>query len=87
MTLEFPQGIPAGCAEWLDVNVGSVSNLNHVSIPDSQDEIDYDKCDWLFEQKMLPSPEGLEGASGGWVPTITVNDPKLATLFVLMWGA
>ena len=70
MRVEFRQGVPEGCTEWLNKNVGKG---NITSIYDSAE------YDWFFERVFV----GFRG----YVPTITVKDPKLAMLFVLRWSS
>jgi hypothetical protein len=75
MRVEFPQGLPEGCVNWLWDNVG---RGNITSIVDCAD------YDWFYERVQTPSPIGY--TDPWFVPTITVKDPKLATLFVLRWS-
>jgi len=78
MTLEFNQGIPAGCVEWLWDNVGS-GNL----VPEKHIHTSFSEYAWFYEQ----IPGGWHHQSGEWkyIHTITVKDPKLGTLFALRW--
>jgi len=73
MTLEFRQGVPEGCTEWLNKNVGKG---NITSIYDSAE------YDWFYSRITLS-----EDVNPHYVPTITVKDPKLAMLFVLRWSS
>ena len=75
MRIEFNQGVPDECIEWLYKNVG---RGNMTSIYDS------DEYDWFYERVSKPVPIG--DAEPYHVPTITVKDPKLATWFALRWS-
>ena len=75
MRVEFHQGVPEGCIEWLYKNVG---RGNMTSIYDSPEYA------WFYERVSKPVPIG--DAEPYHVPTITVKDPKLATWFVLRWS-
>ena len=75
MRLEFRQGVPKGCIEWLWENVG---RGNITGIANSANYA------WFYERVQIPSPIGY--TDPWFVPTITVKDPKLATLFVLRWS-
>jgi hypothetical protein len=73
--VEFNQGVPEGCVEWLYEHVGRGNMTGLV------DNYDYA---WFYERVWIESlgPDSGEGRS---VPTITVKDPKLATWFALRW--
>ena len=75
MRVEFNQGVPDECIEWLYKNVG---RGNMTSIYDSPE------YDWFYERVSIPVPIG--DAEPHHVPTITVKDPKLATWFALRWS-
>jgi hypothetical protein len=75
MRVEFHQGVPEGCIEWLYENVG---RGNTTSIYDSDDYA------WFYERVSIPVP--IVEAASYYVPTITVKDPKLATWFALRWS-
>ena len=75
MRVEFRQGLPEGCVNWLCDNVGR-GNITGIV-----DGADYD---WFYERVRTPSPIG--DTEPWYVPTVTVKDPKLATLFVLRWS-
>jgi hypothetical protein len=82
MRLEFNQGVPEGCVEWLYKNVG---RGNMTSIYDSDDYA------WFYRRERV-YPQGHEAFEGfnlapKYVPTITVKDPKLATWFALRWSS
>ncbi len=75
MRVEFPQGIPEGCTEWLNKHVGKGNTTVNISRTDSPD------YDWFYERGQTVDPRGLK-----YVPSITVKDPKLAAWFVLRWS-
>ena len=82
MRVEFNQGVPEGCIEWLYENVG---RGNMTSIYDSDDYA------WFYRRERV-YPQGHEAFEGfnlapKYVPTITVKDPKLATWFALRWAS
>lgn len=78
MRVEFNQGVPSGCIEWLYENVGR-GNMNVI-----EDGADYA---WLYERIEKPiNPQAFGDDPFEYVPAITVKDPKLATLFVLRWS-
>ena len=79
MTVDFPQGVPDGCTEWLDQHVGSGSYISSVN------------CAWYYERRFVPYDKRVDDkqvhdTAGDYIPTITVKDPKLATLFALRWS-
>ena len=82
MKVEFHQGVPEGCTEWLNENVG---RGNMTSLHDSPE------YDWFYKRERV-YPQGHETfdphSAFPWkyVPTITVKDPKLATMFILRWS-
>ena len=80
MRVEFPQGVPEGCTEWLNTHVGKGNMTGLV------DNYDYA---WFYRrERVYPQPhEAFDPRDWGpkYVPTITVKDPKLATLFALRW--
>jgi hypothetical protein len=73
--VEFRQGLPEGCVNWLCDNVG---RGNITGIVDGADYA------WFYERVLIPVPIG--DTEPWYVPTVTVKDPKLATLFVLRWS-
>jgi hypothetical protein len=82
MKVEFNQGVPEGCTEWLNTHVG---RGNMTDINDSPDYA------WFYRrERQYPQPNDLfdpREKFPKYVPTITVKDPKLATLFVLRWSS
>ncbi len=79
MKVEFNQGVPEGCTEWLNNNVGR-GNLTDLK--------DSPRYDWFYErvEVEIKSANDYEDSDVKYVPTITVKDPKLAMLFVLRWS-
>lgn len=84
MRVEFNQGVSQECIDWLWANVGP-GNLRRklsTAMPwRPREETDT----WFYERVFIPNPGTFRG-EGRNVPTITVKDPKLATLFVLRWA-
>ena len=78
MRVEFNQGVPEGCIEWLYENVGR-GNMTDINSPD---------CTWFYKrvEKEIPNTDSSIYRNFRYVPTITVKDPKLATLFLLRWS-
>jgi len=79
MRVEFPQGVPEGCTEWLNEHVGKG---NTTSIYDNDDYA------WFYKrERVYPQGHEVFDPNFPWkyVPTITVKDPKLAIMFVLRW--
>ena len=79
MRVEFNQGVPPECIEWLYENVGR-GNMNIID--------DGDDHAWFFERVEIEikSTDPTHDSNVKYVPTITVKDPKLATLFALRWA-
>jgi hypothetical protein len=83
MRVEFKQGVPEGCVDWLNEHVGKGNILvPGVDRPMAWKE-DRPYYDWFYERISIPVPLG--DAEPYNVPTITVKDDKLATLFILRW--
>lgn len=88
MRVEFNQGVPTGCIDWLWKNIGpgNLKPVPTVSIPgfmmDTQDSVEFN---WFYERVFIPKPNSPQN-EGRNVPTITVKDSKLATLFMLKWS-
>ena len=83
MRIEFRQGVPEGCTEWLNENVGR-GNMTVDYLNDSPDyawfyrrERVYPKPHEAFDPRMHPK----------YVPTITIKDEKKAMWFALRWGS
>jgi hypothetical protein len=84
MRVEFNQGVPAGCKQWLWDNVGPGNiTLTRPGIIDAEDSPEYA---WFFERIKKPTtPESFYDDPFYFVPTITVKDPKMAMVFALRW--
>jgi hypothetical protein len=82
MKLEFRQGVPEGCTEWLNTHVGK-GNMTGL--------VDDDDYAWFYRrERVYPQPHEPFDPSDVWpkyVPTITVKDPKLAIWFALKWSS
>ena len=81
MRVEFRQGVPEGCTEWLNEHVGKGNITGFV------DDDDYA---WFYKRERV-YPQGHEAfdhrnMGPRYVPTITIKDPKLATMFILRWS-
>ena len=89
MRVEFNQGVPDGCARWLQENVG-LGNIEEDSNGKRtrQGMIDIPEYAWFYErvEVEIKSTSEDEDSNIKYVPTITVKDPKLAILFVLRWA-
>ena len=91
MRLEFHQGVPEGCTEWLRNNVGP-GNLTPIKRISSisgyrHDAIDHEEYAWFYERIAKPiNPNAFGDDPFEYVPTITVKDEKLAMLFALRWS-
>ena len=85
MRFEFNQGVPKGCIEWLHENVGN-GNITFDGFRKTRDgerwNIDKPEYDWFFER--IDEREPLSMISR-YIPTITVKDEKMATMFALRW--
>ena len=84
MRVEFNQGVPQECIDWLWANVGQGNVQPKITGPLRT----FSPCDndaWIYERVFIPNPGTFRG-EGRNVPTITVKDPKLATWFVLRWS-
>ena len=81
MRVEFHQGVPEGCTEWLNTHVGK-GNITNI-----EDSADYA---WFYRrERIYPKPEDIfdpREKFPKYVPTITIKDPKLATWFALRWA-
>ena len=80
MKVEFHQGVPEGCTEWLNTHVGK-GNITNI-----EDSADYA---WFYRrvEQEIPSTDPSMDSNIKYVPTITVKDPKLATWFALRWSS
>ena len=82
MRVEFNQGVPRGCIEWLWNNVGP-GNVD----PRGGWGVSVRGDAWRYErvEVEIKSTNDDEDSNTKYVPTITVKDPKLAVWFVLRW--
>ena len=81
MRVEFHQGVPEGCVEWLNTHVGRGNITGFV------DDDDYA---WFYRRERV-YPQGHEvfdprDWGPKYVPAITVKDPELGILFALRWS-
>lgn len=85
MRVEFNGGVPDGCARWLCENVGpgNIEEDNSYNRT-RQSTIDKPEYAWFYERVFVPNQETFSG-EGCNVPTITIKDERLATLFLLRW--
>lgn len=81
MRVEFNQGVPTGCIDWLWKNVGP-GNIYPGGLRHTYASCEADK--WQYERVSISVPLG--DPEPHHVPTITVKDSKLAVMFVLRWG-
>jgi hypothetical protein len=85
MRVEFPQGIPNGCTQWLRENVG-IGNVEMDGKRTQQWMIDVPEYAWFYERiKISVHPYAFGDDPVKYVPTITVKDPKMAMWFKLRW--
>lgn len=93
MRVEFNQGVPDECINWLWTNVGP-GNVGPSTVTRyfGQLQINYarETDAWFYKrERQYPQPhEAFDSRDMGprYVPTITVKDPKLGILFVLRWS-
>ena len=82
MRVEFRQGVPDECVEWLWAYVGP-GNL----VPAAHKDTSFNEYSWFYERITKPiNPNAFGDDPFEYVPTITVNDEKLAMLFMLRWS-
>ena len=91
MKIEFNQGVPKGCIEWLWANVGQGNVYPGRSGMGTVMGKIVAPCDfdaWIYERVFIENPGPLRGirGEGRSVPTITIKDPELGTLFALRWA-
>jgi len=73
MKVEFSQGVPRGCIEWLWGNVG----MGNVKLNHEVKLLDSPEYKWFYQREAI----------GDWhVPTITIKDEDDAVLFALKWS-
>ena len=72
--------------KWLWNNVGE-GNLVHSPIEPNIRAIPKETDVWFYERVKKPvTPYAFGDEPFEYVPTITIKDPKMATLFALRWG-
>jgi hypothetical protein len=87
MRIEFPQGVPDGCTQWLRENVG-IGNIEKEGARTQQWMTNVPEYAWFYERVKIPvHPYAFGYESFKYVPTITVKDPKMAAWFVLRWAS
>ena len=90
MIVEFNQGVPDGCAQWLRENVG-LGNIEEDSNGKRtrQGMIDIPEYAWFYERKEveIKSTDPSQDSNVRYVPTITVKDERMAMWFVLKWAS
>ena len=90
MRIEFRQGVPEGCVEWLYENVGPgklYENVGRGNLTDINDSPDYA---WFYRrERVYPQPhEAFDPRMHPkYVPTITIKDEKKAMWFALRWSS
>lgn len=80
MRVEFRQGVPEGCAKWLWENVGPGNLSTGQYLSTGETDL------WFYEriEKLIWAGE-FKDTTVEYIPTITVNDEKLAMFFILRW--
>lgn len=89
MRVEFRHGVPKECIDWLWDNVGSGNISPHFeTLPTSDPNLlEHDWHLWKYERIAKPiTPQAFDDDPFEYVPTITVNDDVLGTLFALRWS-
>jgi hypothetical protein len=90
MRIEFRQGVPARCIDWLWDNVGE-GNVTRSPIEPNIRRKRLIDDDWYYErERVYPQPH--EAFDPGdlrpkYVPTITIKDEKKAMWFALRWSS
>ena len=88
MRVEFNQGVPDGCAGWLQKNVGPGNIEEDINGKRTRKStIDMPEYAWFYErvEVEIPSNDPAHDSNTQYVPTITVKDEKLAIWFALRW--
>ncbi len=83
MRVKFNQGVPKACIDWLWQNVGS-GNVIHSAEAHNTRREKQDSDIWFYE-RIFVEPQDPR-SEGTYVPTITIKDPNLATMFALRWS-
>ena len=86
MKFEFNQGVPDKCIEWLWSNVGT-GNVIYSPIESSIRRERLPSDVWFYERMIyeIPSNDPSKDSGTRYVPTIFIEDEKLAILFMLRW--
>ena len=80
MRVDFPRGVTREVVAWLEEYVGPGAN---------RVDPEWVKGAWFYERRFRPYDKQVhdeQPTAGDYIPTITVKDPKLATLFALRWS-
>lgn len=87
MRVEFNQGVPKECIDWLWRNVGD-GNVIHSAVGNNIRRERQATDAWFYErvEVEIRSADPKYDSNTRYVPTITVKDEKLATLFALRWS-
>jgi hypothetical protein len=86
MKIEFNQGLPDGCIQWLKDNVGegNLPDIDKASYRWSWEVRDTDA--WFYERVKVPcEPYAYSDDPFKYVPSITIHDEKKSVLFALRW--
>lgn len=83
MTFEFNQGVPKECVKWLWDNIGE-GNVIYCADDSNLRRDPLDSDAWFYRRVFVPHADPM--TEGCYVPTITIKDPKMATLFALRWS-
>ena len=88
MKFEFNQGVPDQCIEWLWANVGR-GNIFHSAVEPNIRHEQLADDDWHYKRvRVYPQPQDpfdLRDMNPRYVPTIFIDNEKLAVLFALRW--
>ena len=88
MRIVFNQGVPEGCFQWLQENVGRGNIFPDTRMQRGRPVGPWIKPrpehDWYYNEKLV-SLNGPEVVGLRYVPTITIKDAIMATLFALKW--
>jgi len=87
MRVEFNQGVPKECIDWLWRNVGD-GNVIHSAVGSNIRRERQATDVWFYERISyeIPSTSPNHDSGTRHVPTITIYDEKLATIFALRWA-
>lgn len=87
MRIEFYNGVPPGCIDWLWKNVGpgNVTQGSGLIITRCVDPCATDYWFYEREEVVIMPKDHTKFPIERYVPTITVHDEKQAILFKLKW--